>query len=140
MGGGVSGVSGGMGGVPTCMRMHTHTCIELQMAASMEASMFSMFSMFNMHVHACVRACVCIHGTPLHTPIPTPTPIHTSAIPPGVDPQNHLKCDNTSTYQDISIPFEDLKSVKNSPPMGGCVVWWVGGWLGGLMGGVRSNH
>ena len=87
----------------------------------------------HMHVHACV------HGTPL-TPIPTPTPIHPSATPQGVDPRNHLKFDNTSTYQDISIPFEDLKSVKNSPPMGGCVVWWVGGWLGGLMGGVRSNH
>ena len=41
--------------------------------------------------------------------------------------------------QDISILFEDLKSLKNSPPMGGCMVWWVGGWLGGSMGGVRSN-
>ena len=89
---------------------------------------------------ACMRAhaCVCVHAwdNP-HTPIPTPTPIHPSATPPrGVDPRNHLKFDNTSTYQDISIQFEDLKSVKNSPPMGGCVVWWVGG----LMGGVRSNH
>ena len=102
-----------------------------------------MFSMFNMHVHACMCMCVCayMHGTPSHTPIPTPTPIHPSATPPrGVEPQNHLKFDNTSTYQDTSIPFEDLKSVKNSPSMGGCVVWWVGGWLGGLMGGVRSNH
>ena len=103
--------------------------------------MFSMFSMFKMHVHACVHvhACACIHAwdTP-HTPIPTPTPIHPT--PRGVDPRNHLKFDNTSTYQDISIPFEDLKSVKNSPPMGGCVVWFVGWWLGGLMGGVRSNH
>ena len=59
--------------------------------------MFSMFSMFNMHVHTCV--CVLAWDTP-----------------------------------------PDLKSVKNFPPMGGCVVWWVGGWLGGLMGGVRSNH
>ena len=41
----------------------------------------------------------------------------------------------TWTNQDISIPFEDLKSVKNSSPMGGCMVWW----LGGFMGGVRSN-
>ena len=102
--------------------------------------MFSMFSMFNMHVRACVCACVrvhvCMHGTPSHTPMPIPTPIHPSATPQGVDPRNHLKFDNTSTYQDISIPFKDLKSVKNSPPMGGCVVWWVGG----LMGGVRSNH
>ena len=91
--GGCLGVSGGMGGVPTCMHTHahartcththTHTCIELQMAASMEASMFSMF---NMHVRACVRAraCACVHAwdTP-HTLIPTPTPIHPSATPPG---------------------------------------------------------
>ena len=92
-----------------------------------------MFSMFNMHVHACV--CMCM-GHPPHThthPHPHPPIRHPAR---GVDPQNHLKLDNTSTYQDISIPFEDLKSVKNSPPMGGCVVWWVGG----LMGGVRSNH
>ena len=112
--------------------MHTHTCIELQMAASMEASMFSMF---NMHVRACVHACTCVcvctcMGHPPHThtyPHPHPPICHP---PRGVDPRNHLKFDNTSTYQDISIPFEDLKSVKNSPPMGGCVVWWVGGWVG----------
>ena len=88
----------------------------------------------------CMRACAYMHGTPLHTPIPIPTPIHPSTTPQGVDPRNHLKFDNTSTYQDISIPFEDLKSVKNFPPMGGFVVWWVGEWLGGLMGGVTSNH
>ena len=102
-----------------------------------------MFSMFNMHVHACVHVWMhvhaCMHGTPpTHT---HPHPYSPISHPPrGVDPRNHLKFDNTSTYQDISILFEDLKSVKNSPPMGGCVVWWVGGWLGGLMGGVRSNH
>ena len=127
------------------MHMHTHTCIELQMAASMEASMFSMFSMFNMHVHACMHACVCvcmhicIGHPPTHPYLPLPPSAH---LPPprGVDPRNHLKFDNTSTYQDISILFEDLKSMKNFPLMGGSVVWWVGGWLGGLMGGVRSNH
>ena len=145
--GGVCGYLGAWGVSPhastrTRTHMHTHTCIELQMAASMEASMFSMF---NMHVHACVHACmcVCMHtcmgNTPTHPYLPPPPSTH---LPPpqGVDPRNHLKFDNTSTYQDISIPFEDLKSVKNSPPMGGCVVWWVGGCLGGLMGGVRSNH
>ena len=149
MGGGVSwGILGHAGLSPharTCTHTHTHTCIELQMATSMEASMFSMFSMFNMHVRACVCACVCVcmcacMGHPPHThtyPHPHPPICHP---PRGVDPWNHLKFDNTSTDQDISIPFEDLKSVKNFPPMGGCVVWWVGGWVGGLMGGVRSNH
>ena len=50
--------------------------------------MFSMISMFNMHVCACVRVHVCVHGTPPYTPIPTPTPMHPSATLPGVDPQN----------------------------------------------------
>ena len=59
--------------------------------------MFSMISMFNMHVHACVRACmcmhvhVCVHGTPPHTPIPTPTPMHPSATPPGGGPPETVK-------------------------------------------------
>ena len=107
--------------------------------------MFSMFSMFNMHVHACVHVCACMcmcacMGHPPHThnhPYPHPPISHPAR---EVDCQNHLKCNNTLTYQDISIPFEDLKSVKNSSPIGGCVVWWMGGWLGGLMGGARSNH
>ena len=91
-----------------------------------------MFSMFNMHVHVCMCMYACIGHTP--TPIPTPTPSTHLPPPRWVDPRNHLKFDNTSTYQDISIPFEDLKSVKNSPPMGGCVVWWVGGWFGWVDG------
>ena len=95
----------------------------------------------------CAHACACVHmhvhaymhGTPPHTPIPTRTPIHPSATPRGVDPQNHLKFNNNSTYQDISIPFEDLKSVKNSPPMAGCglVGGWVVGWVDGW-GQVKS--
>ena len=32
--------------------------------------------------------------------------------------------------QDISILFEDLKYVKTSPPMGGCMFLWVGWWMG----------
>ena len=96
-----------------------------------------MFSMFNMHVCACVRVHACVHAwdTLTHThahPDPHPPICHP---PMGVDPRNHLKFDNTSTYQDISIPFEDLKSVKNSPPhgwvcglVGGWVVGWVDGW------------
>ena len=90
--------------------------------------MFIMFSMFNMHVHACV----CMHRTPRHTPIPTPIP---SATPQGGGPQNHLKFDNTSTYQDISILFEDFKICEEFSThgwvcglVGGWVVGWVDGW------------
>ena len=106
MGGGASGGIWGHGGVSphacTHMRMHahahTHTCIKFQMAASMEASMFSMF---NMHV-TCVRACVrmrvraCVHGTPppTHSCRPPPRSIH-PAPPAGGDPWNQLKFDNT---------------------------------------------
>ena len=78
-----------------------------------------------MHVHAYV------HQTPPNTPMTNPTPKYPSATPQGVDPQNQQKCDNTSTNQDISILFEDLKSVKNSIPMGGCMVWWLGGCVDG---------
>ena len=109
------------------------------MAADMEASMFIMFT--TCLTCMCVRACMCVrvhacmHGTPPHTH--THPHLHPSIRHPprGVDPLNHLKFDNTSTYQDISIPFEDLKSVKNSPPMSGCVVWWVGGWVVGWVDG-----
>ena len=72
----------GHGGCPhmhthacTCMHMHTHTCIELQMATNIEASMFSMF---NMHVRACMCMCVCmhvcVHGKPPTHPYPPPPP------------------------------------------------------------------
>ena len=39
--------------------------------------------------------------------------------------------------QDNSIPFEDLKSVEISRPMGGHMVWWVNGWFNGC-GHVKS--
>ena len=53
----------------------------------MEASMFSMISMFNMHVCVCVH--VCAWDTP-HIPTPTPTPTPSTHLPPPrvVDPQN----------------------------------------------------
>ena len=146
--GGIWGHGGMSPHTCTCThtRMHAHahthiyTCIEIANGRRHGGiHVYHVYNMFNMHV----RACVCMHacmGHPPHThthPHPHPPIRHP---PRGVDPLNHLKFDNTSTYQDISIQFEDLKSVKNSPPMSGCVVWWVGGWLGGLMGGIRSNH
>ena len=136
---------GGMGGVPTHMHTHTHarthTHTHLYMYRNCKWPPTWRHPCLTCLTCMCMHACACVHAWDIpHTLMPTSTPIHPSATPQGVDPQNHLKFDNTSTYQDISIPFEDLKSVKNSPPMSGCVVWWVGGWLGGLMGGVRSNH
>ena len=128
------------GGVPTHTHMHVHartrTYAHLYMNRNCKWPPTwrhpCLACLTCMCVCACVRVHVCMHETPPpHThanPHPHP-PIHHP--PRGVDPQNHLKFDNTSSYQDISIPFEDLKSVKNSPPMGGCV---FGGWLGGLMG------
>ena len=84
------------------------------------------------HVH------VCMHGTPSHTPIPTPTPIHPPTTPQGQT--SGISKNSITLDQDSSIPFEDLKSVETPPPMGGCMVWWVGGSVDGSMGGVRSNH
>ena len=61
------------------------------MAADMEASMFSMISMFNMHVCVCMCVHVYVHGTPPHTPIPTPTPMHPSTTPSGGGPPESVK-------------------------------------------------
>ena len=142
----------GHGGVPTHMHMHVHahTCTHAHLymyrnckwPPTWRHPCLACLTCMCVRVCMCVHACACVHAwhTLSHTHThPHPHP-HIRHPPWGVDPRNHLKFNNTSTYQDISIPFEDLKSVKNSPAMGGCVVWWVGGWLGGLMGGVRSNH
>ena len=133
----------GHGGVSPHLRMHVHACTRTHAHLYMYRNCKwpptwrhpCLACLTCMCVCACMRVhmCACVHAwdTPPYThthPHPHP-PIHQP--PRGVDPQNHLKFDNTSTYQDISIPFEDLKSVKNSPPMGGCVVWWVSGWVGG---------
>ena len=138
---------GAWGGVPTHMHMHVYACTYTQAHLYMYRNCkwpptwrhpcLACFTMFNMHV----RACMCAYmGHPSTHPYPPPPHLLICHPPRGMDPRNHLKFDNTSTYQDISIPFKVLKSVKNSPLMSGCVAWWVGGWLGGLMGGVRSNH
>ena len=90
----------------------------------------------HVHMHACTCTCgkhdnfmqmaAPIGGIPgnslwCHPPNPPP---------PGGNPQNHSKFNSTWTNWDISILFEDLKSVKTSPPMGGCIFWWVGWWVG----------
>ena len=140
----MGGHLGAWGGIPhtctcTCTHAHAHmhnyTCIEIANGHRHGGiHVYHVYNMFNMHVrvsmHVC--ACMCAWDTPPHThthPQPHPPICHP---PSGVDPWNHLKFDNTSTYQDISIPFEDLKFAKNSPPMSWCVVFlggWVVGWV-----------
>ena len=130
---------GGMGGVPTHMHMYVHACTCTHTHLYMYRNCKWLLTCLACLTCMCVRAWVCVHPCMRHPPHSHANPHPHPPIrhpPRGVDPWNHLKFDNTSTYQDISIPFEDLKSVKNSPPIGGWVVWWVGG----LMGGVRSNH
>ena len=91
----VGGIWGHGGGCPhthahaMCMHAHAHThiytCVELQMAADMEAFMFSMFSMYNMHVRTCVCMCVhaCMHETPPTHPCQPPPPSTHLPPPPG---------------------------------------------------------
>ena len=125
-----------IGGVPTHMHMHAHvrTCTHAHLYMYRNCKWPPTWRhpclacLTCMCMCACVGVCACMHGTPPTHPYPPPPHPPIRHLPRGVDPRNHLKFDNTSTYQDISIPFEDLKSVKNSPPMGGCVVGWVDGW------------
>ena len=68
------------------------------MAADMEASMFSMISMFNMHVRVCVCVCVCAYVCAWDTPTHTHTHPHPHAPihhPPGGGPPESVKFDNT---------------------------------------------
>ena len=137
----------GHGGCPPHTHMHTHACTcthahlymyrNCKWPPTWRHPCLACLTCMCVHVCVCMHACMHAWDTPPHThthPYPHPPICHP---PRGVDPQNHLKFDNTSTYQDISIPFEDLKSVKNSPPMAGCVVWWVVGWVDGW-GQVKS--
>ena len=121
----MGGYLGTWGSPHTCV--HAHTCIhvqKLQMTVDMEASMFIMFILINMYVH--VYICVHMHASMGHLStypcllLPPSTP---SATPSKGDPWNQSKFNRTRTNQDISILFKDLKSVENSPSMGGCVVW-----------------
>ena len=137
-GGWMDGGWGWLGGAPTLvhMHMHAHTCARvkhdnfMQMATpigGIPGNSLWCHTCVCMHVHACM--CMCVHMCGGH-PLTTPTPIHPPPTPGG-DPWNQSKFNSTWTNRDMSIPLEDLKSVATSPPMGGCMVWWVGGWVGG---------
>ena len=144
----VDGGGGWLGVPPTHVHMHTHTC----MCTHAHACMVNMIiwckwlpplgeslgipydvicACMHMYIHACAHACAHGWDAPSHHPHP-----HPSTPTPRGDPWNHSKFNSTWTNWDISILFEDLKSVETPPLMGGCIIWWVGG----SMGGVRSNH
>ena len=140
---GGGGVGSGWGCPPhTCTCMHACTCMRgkhdnfMQMAAPIGGIPGNSLWC---HMCMCVHAHVCTH-VHVHVcgghPLTTPTHIHPPPPTPRGDPRNQSKFNSTWTNRDISIPFEDLKSVETSPRIGGCMVWWVGG----LMGGVRSKH
>ena len=162
VGGGCLEASGGMEGVTTCMHMHAHThkCMYRNCKWPLTwrhpcLSCLSCLTCMCMCVCVCVymHMHVCVHDTPPTHPYPTPPQSTHPPLPQG-DPENWSKFNNTWTNQDISILFEDLKSVENSPPMGGCMtqsrqfnsVWrfiicrdtpthgWVCGWLGVSVG------
>ena len=98
----------GHGGCPhthahacVCTHIHTHTHLYMYRNCKWPPSwrhpcLACLACLTCMCVHVCMRVHVhtCMHGTPPHTPIPTPTPIHPSTTPQGVDPRNQLKFDN----------------------------------------------
>ena len=141
-GAGWMGVGDGWGVPPTHVHMHAHACmvnmiIPCKSLPPLDLGKSQGYPMMSyVRVHACTCMCMCVGG-PCHHP----SPPSTQPPPPRVgDPRNQSKFNSTWTNRDISILFEDLKSVETSPPMGGCIISWVGGWVGGFMGGVRSNH
>ena len=135
---GVSGDIWGHGDVPTHVHMHAHTHTHTHVYMWRNCKWPLTWRHPCLSCSSCLTCmCKCVHayiyGTPPHTPIPTP-PRSTHLPPPQGGPWHQSKFNNTWTNQNISIPFEDLKSVETSPPMGGCMVWWVGGWLGWWLG------
>ena len=134
---------GVVGGCPphTCTRTHTHACTRacgkhdnfMQMATPIGGIPGnSLWCHTHVHMHAYVCMCMCVGSTLSPSP-----PTSTHPPPPRGGPWNQSKFNSTWTNWDISIPFEDLKSVETFPPWVGVL---VGGWVGGLMGGVRSKH
>ena len=138
-------VGGGWGVLPTHVHMHVHACMCTHTHACVVNMIISCkwppplgeylgipYDVIHMCMCVCVHECVCMCMWVGCTLSPPPTiPIHPPPHPPGGDPQNHSKFNSTWTNWDISILCKDLKSVQTSPPMGGCIIWWVGGWVDG---------
>ena len=138
----VDGGGGGWGVPPhtytcTCMHAHAHMVnmiISCKWLPPLGEYLGIPYDVICTSVHVCMCACVACACMCMWVGAPSHHPIQAG------DPQNQSKFNSTWTNRDISILFEDLKSVETPPPMGGCIIWWVGGWVGGLIGGIRSNH
>ena len=113
-----------------CTHTHAHTCMRGKHDNSMQMAAPIGFGEIPGIPYDVIHACMCVH---VHVcggdPVTTPTPFHPPLPPSRVgDPRNQSKFNSTCTNRDISILFEDLKSVDTSPPMGGWVCVWVYGW------------
>ena len=144
VGGWVDGGGGWLGGAPythahacACTHTHAHACvvnmiISCKWPPPLGESLGVPYDVIRacVHVRACACMCVHVHVDGMHR-LTTPDPHPPTLPPPRGDPQNHSKFNSTWTNWDILILFEDLKFVETSPPMGGCIIWWVGGWVDG---------
>ena len=141
-GGGVGGWGWGVvGGCPLHTCAHAHTCthahacvvnmiISCKWPPPLGEYLGIPYDVICAWVHVHVRACACVCtwvGCTLSPPPPSTHPPTPQGGTPGII-QNSIALE---TNRDISILFEDLKSVETSPPMGGCIIWWVGGWVDG---------
>ena len=144
------GVWGGWGVPPTHVhthahartRTHAHACvvnmiISCKWPPPLGVSLGIPYDVIHacacMHVHACTCMCTCVGCT--HLPPPSTHPPTPRGGTPEIS-QNSITLELIEIFQ---FRFEDLKSVETSPPMGGCIVWWVGGWVSGLMVGSGQN-
>ena len=78
----------------TCTHVHAHThiytCIEIANGRQHGGiHVYHVYNMFNMHVRACVHACM--HGTPPTHPYPFPPPSTHLPPPQGGGPLESLK-------------------------------------------------
>ena len=127
----MDGGGGWLGVPPTHVHTHARTCARvkhdnfMQMAAPIGGNPWE----FPYDVIR-VCACVCAHvwGAPSHHPPPPSTqPPYPQGGTSGIS-QNSIALELIEIFQ---FRFEDLKSVETSPPMGGCIFWWVVGWVDG---------
>ena len=131
---GVVGGGGWFRGVPhtsahacTCTHAHACACMRGKHANGCphwgNPWEFPMMS----YTCACTHACACAHGwdAPSHHCHLSTTPLPPRGGDPGII-QNSIALELIEIFQFC----EDLKSMETPPPMGGCIIWWVGWWVG----------